>query len=396
VLAEKKILLGITGSISAYKVCELIRLLVKAGAKVKVVLTKGGEKFITPCTLSALSGDRVYTESDFFSATGEIAHIELANFPDLVVIAPASASFLAKAASGMADELLSATLLATKAPVYFFPAMNDKMWLHPATQKNVSLLKEMGYVIYEPEEGELACMSQGRGRLPEVSTIFEVLKAHFYPKNLKGKKVLISGGPTREYIDAVRFITNASSGKMAYLLAKEAYYRGGEVFLVWGGDKLFAKFPSLPGIPIPRIFPVRTTREMYEKCKELFAFCDIVIFAAAPVDLRPKKPYSGKLKKREIKRLCLELEITEDIAGELLKDKGERLAIGFALEEKERLFEYAPLKKEKGFDYLVANPLETMGSDASDFYIFTPRGEIELKGVSKEELASRLFGLIGA
>ncbi len=396
-LAGKKILLGITGSISAYKACELLRLFIKEKAKVKVLLTKGGEKFITPYTLSALFRDRVYTEADFFNNNGEIPHIELASFPDLIVIAPASASFIAKAAAGMANELLLAVLLATKAPVYFFPAMNENMWLHPATKRNVGILQQLGYLVYEPAEGELACSSKGKGRLPEPSTILEVIKAHFYPKNLKGKKVLITGGPTKEFIDEVRFITNASSGKMAYYLAREAYYRGAEVFLVLGGGELPGIFPYLPDTPFPYIFKVNTTKEMYEKCKELFPAADIVIFAAAPVDLRPKKVFSGKIKKRELMEFNLDFELTEDIAKELLKAKGEKIAIGFALEEREKLFEYAFIKqKEKGFDYLVANPLETMGKEVSDFYLYTPSGRLELKGISKEELANRLFGLISA
>ncbi len=396
-LAGKKILLGITGSISAYKSCEVLRLLIKEKASVRVLLTKGGERFITPFTFSALSGKRVYTEKDFFNNNGEIPHIELASFPDIVVIAPTSASFIAKAAAGFADELLLAVLLATKAPVYFFPAMNENMWLHPATRRNVSILKELGYVVYEPAEGELACGSAGKGRLPEPSTILEVIKAHFYPKNLKGKKVLITGGPTREFIDDVRFITNASSGKMAFYLAKEAYYRGAEVFIVWGGGKLPGNFPYLPDTPFPHIFKVNTTREMYERCKKLFSSVDIAIFAAAPVDIRPRKAFSGKIKKRELMGFNLDFELTEDIARELLKAKGEKIAIGFALEEKEKLFEYASIKqKEKGFDYLVANPLETMGKETSDFYIYTPSEIIELKNTSKEELARRLFGLISA
>ena len=346
-LTGKKILLGITGSISSYKCCELVRLLVKANADVRVILTKGAEKFVTPETFAALSGKQAYTQEDFFSASGAISHIELSKFPDLVVVAPASASFIAKAAAGMADELLLAVLLATRAPVYFFPAMNEKMWSHPATQRNIAVLREFGYFVYEPEEGALACSEIGKGRLSEPSTIFEVLKAHFYPKSLKGKRVLITGGPTREYIDEVRFITNASSGKMAYFLAKEAYYRGAEVFLVWGGRSLPGTFPFLPDFTPPKIYPVHTTKEMYKNCKELFPSCDILIFAAAPVDFRPVKIHSGKLKKKEVKKLILELELTEDIAQEILKNKGERLAVGFALEERAKLLQYAREKKKK-------------------------------------------------
>ena len=394
-LTNKKILLGVTGSISVYKSCDVLRKLVKSGAEVKVVLTKGAEKFVTPFTFSALSKNRAYTDKDFFNVHGEILHIELASFPDIIVIAPASASFLAKAASGQADELLLAVLLATKKPVYIFPAMNENMWEHPLTQQNIQILKKVGYKIFEPAEGSLACEISGKGRLPEPSVIVEIIKAHFYPKNLKGKKILITGGPTKEFIDKIRFITNFSSGKIAYYLTKEAYYRGGEVFLVWGGNNFPDSLPELPELPFPKIFKVDTTKEMYEVCQKIFPQVDIAIFASAPVDIRPKKYYPGKLKKSELLDTNLELEITEDIAKELLKNKGNKIAIGFALEEEKNLLKYAiEKKKEKNFDYLVANPLSTMGRDISDFYILTPTDIIELKQVSKEKLASELFRYI--
>ncbi|HCE79366.1 bifunctional phosphopantothenoylcysteine decarboxylase/phosphopantothenate--cysteine ligase CoaBC [Thermodesulfobacterium commune] len=397
-LKGKNILVGLTGGIAVYKVCELIRKLKNSGANVKVILSKGAEKFVTPLLFASLSGEKAYTDEDFFKPTGEILHIDLAKFPDVVIIAPATASFMAKLASGQADELLLSTLLATKTPVYIFPSMNTNMWEHPATQRNVETLKSWGYRVYEPASGALACNTTGKGRLPEVEEIFETLQAHFVKKDMLGQKVLITGGPTREYIDEVRFITNDSSGKMAFLLAKEAYYRGAEVYLIWGGKELPGIFPRINdflGIPYPKVFSVSTTKEMLEVAKTLFPKCNLAIFAAAPCDFRPKQAFSGKIKKQEI--LTLDLELTEDIAKTLSSQKQpDQITIGFALETPENLEKYALLKKkEKNFDFIVANPISTLSAESSDFIVFTPKDKLEFKEVSKAYLAKVLFDLIG-
>lgn len=395
-LINKRILLGITGGISLYKACEVIRLLKGLEAEVKVILSTGAEKFCTPLLFSALSGQKTYTQKDFFSSSGEISHIALAHWPDVILILPATASFLAKLRTGQASELLLATLLATKAPVYLFPSMNTQMLLHPATQENLSLLRSYGYYIYEPSEGELACGETGKGRLPEPTEILEVIKAHFKPKTLFGKKVLITGGPTREYIDEVRFITNASSGRTAFLLAKEAFYRGAEVYLLWGLEKIpdpFPKLDSFSPIPYPQVFFTLTTEEMYKKALELFPKVDIAIFAGAPCDFKPKDKISGKIKKRS--SLTLELELTPDIAKELSHKKKKQITIGFALEEKGKLEKYARLKKrEKNFDLIVANPLGTAGALSSEYLIIGPNFEKRWEFLSKEALSKEIFELI--
>jgi len=398
-LKNKKILIGVCGGIALYKVCELIRGLKKEEAEVKVVLTTGAEKFINPLLFSSLSENKTYTNEDFFKSEGSILHIELSKYPDLILIIPATASFISKLAVGSASELLLAILLSTKAPVYIFPSMNASMWEHPATKENVEKLRKYGYLIYEPAEGTLACGEFGKGRLPEVEEILEVIKAHFTEKNLLGKRVLITGGPTREYIDEVRFITNASSGKTAFFLAKEAYYRGAEVHLIWGLDAFPYVLPKLnyfSNIPFPNIYFVKTTREMFETAKSLFPQCEISIFAGAPCDFRPKAPFKGKLKKKG--ELTIELELTEDIAKTLNSYKSEwQFTIGFALEEKEKLLNYGKAKKkEKFFDILIANPLSSAGKDQSDYIIFTPKEVLEFENLPKAQLAKIIFDLIGS
>ncbi|MCX8042245.1 MAG: bifunctional phosphopantothenoylcysteine decarboxylase/phosphopantothenate--cysteine ligase CoaBC [Thermodesulfobacteriaceae bacterium] len=399
ILKDKQILLGVCGGIAIYKVCEVVRLLTKAGACVKVIMTNSAQKFISPMVFSTLSGQRTYTEEDFFKVEeGKIFHIELAKSGEVVLILPATASFISKLASGQASELLLATLLATKAPVYLFPSMNVSMWENPLVQENLKKLKSFGYLIYEPSEGDLACGEVGKGRLPEPSEIVEVVKAHFKEKSLKGKKVLITGGPTKEPLDEVRFITNASSGKMAYFLSKEGYYRGAEVHLIWSISETLENFPKLnyfSEIPFPKIYKVSTTKEMLEVCLKIFPECDIAIFSAAPCDFRPKIPYPGKLKKTE--KLIIEFEVTEDISKTLSQiKKPHQITVGFALDEPSKLENYALSKKEeKKFDFIVANPLSTPGKDFSDFIIYKPTKEREeFKNFSKEFLASHLLDLI--
>lgn len=397
-LKGKNILIGVTGGIAVYKICELIRRLKTLEVNLKVILTSGAEKFITPLLFSALSGERVYTNDDFFKPSGQILHIELASFPDIVLVAPATASFIGKLAYGLAEELLVATILATKASVYIFPSMNTNMWENPIVQKNVDILKNLGYKVYEPSYGVLACEMVGKGRLPEIEEIMEVTFAHFVKKNMTGKKVLITGGPTREFIDDVRFITNDSSGKTAFSIAREAFYRGAKVYLVWGGKTLPGKFPNLSEIfkiPKPEVYFVKTTREMLEVCKSLFPKCDIGIFAAAPCDFRPKKFFKGKIKKQELK--MLEIELTEDIAQTLGKMKREdQITIGFALEQEENLEKYAYQKKrEKNFDFIVANPPSAIGAEVADYLILTPKDKLKFTQVSKSYLARVLLDLIG-
>lgn len=399
VLKDKKILLGVCGGIAIYKVCEVVRLLRKAGACIKVVMTNSSQKFISPMVFSTLSGEKTYTDEDFFKVeNGKVLHIELARFCEVALILPATASFISKLASGQANELLLTTLLATKAPVYIFPSMNVTMWENPLFQENLKKLKSFGYLIYEPLEGELACGEVGKGKLPEPWEIVELVKAHFKEKSLKGKKILITGGPTKEPLDDVRFLTNASSGKIAFFLAQEGYYRGAEIHLVWSISEKLENLPKLnliSDIPFPKVYKVSTTKDMFEVCLKIFPECDIAIFSAAPCDFRPKTPYQGKLKK--IEKLVVEFEQTEDIAKTLSHEKKpHQITIGFALDEPSKLEKYALSKKEeKKFDFIVANPLSAMGQEVSDFIIYKPTKEKdEFKNVSKEYLASYLLDLV--
>lgn len=396
VLDNRKILLGVTGGIALYKACELIRLLKKEGAFIRVILSTGAEEFVKPLLFSALSGERVFTNRDFFASTGFFPHIELANWAEVNIILPATASFLSKLRTGQASELLLATLLASRAPTYLFPSMNCKMYEHPATKENIQKLRDFGYFIYEPSEGELACGEIGIGRLPEPIEILQLIIAHFTPKDLKNKKILITGGPTREYLDDVRFLTNDSSGLTAYLLTQEAYFRGGEVILLWGHREfpyLLPKLHYFSEIPYPKIFFTLTTEEMFAKAKEFFKEVDIAIFAGAPCDFKPKSSIKGKIKKTA--SLTIELELTPDIAKSLAQEKNKQITIGFALEEDSHLREYAWQKKrEKNFDILVANPLRTLGAEGADYLILLKDQEKAFSNLSKRELSKLLFDSI--
>jgi phosphopantothenoylcysteine decarboxylase/phosphopantothenate--cysteine ligase len=394
-LLGKKILLGVSGGIAVYKVCDLVRKLKKEGADLRVVLTTGAEEFVKPALFSALSGATCYTNKDFFTADGRIPHVELARFPDLILLVPATASLISKLRCGQSSELLLAILLATKAQVFIFPSMNSSMYNHPAVQENLSTLKTFGYKVFPPYAGELACGEVGEGRLPEPDEITEVVKAFFKPKDLVGRKILITAGPTREYLDEVRFITNASTGRMGYLIAKEVYARGGEVYLIWGKDDEpeFPNLEPLHGIPKPRIYRVKTTEEMLLACENLFDGVDVCIFAGAPSDFKPKQTFSGKIKKGQ--SLTLELVQTVDIAKALQKKRKNQLMVGFALEEEAKLEVYAKKKLlDKGFDLIVANPISAMGSKASKFLILGETIHKVFENLSKEDLAKELVDLI--
>ncbi len=394
-LSNRRLLLGVSGGIALYKVCDLVRKLKKEGAELRIVLTTGAEEFVKPSLFSALSQAPCYTNRDFFRSDGKILHIELARFPELIILVPATASLLSKLRTGQASELLLAILLASKAPVLIFPSMNTNMYRHPATQENLEKLKSYGYFIFSPEAGELACGEVGEGRLLEMEEILQIIKAFFKHKDFKGKKVLITAGPTREFLDEVRFLTNASSGKMGYALALEAYSRGAEVHLVWGLEEEPPFPPLIPlhGVAKPKVYQVRTTEEMFLITKELLPKIDVAIFSAAPCDFKPMQTFPGKLKKQP--HLTIELRQTIDIAKTLREFKGDRIFVGFALEEEDKLEEYAQQKKwEKGFDLLVANPLSAMGSQVADFIIFFEDKKLKLPQTSKEDLAIKLFDLL--
>lgn len=328
----KKIVLGITGSIAAYKAAVLIRALVKKGAEVQVVITPAGKEFITPITLSALTSKPVISE--FFSQRDGTwhSHVDLGLWADAMVIAPATASTIGKMANGIADNMLITTYLSMKAPVFVAPAMDLDMFAHPATQKNLEILRSYGNHIIEPGEGELASHLVGKGRMEEPEKIVEVLEAFFNrEQDLKGKKVLITAGPTYEKIDPVRFIGNYSSGKMGYALAESCARRGAEVTLVSGPVQVKAQHPSI------KVIKVESAHQMYEAAIEAFPTSDAAILCAAVADFTPEVKADQKIK-REKEDLILKLVPTEDIAATLGKIKKEnQCLIGFALETNNEL-----------------------------------------------------------
>lgn len=353
----KKIVLGITGSIAAYKAAVLIRALIKKGAEVQVVITPAGKEFITPITLSALTSKPVISE--FFSQRDGTwhSHVDLGLWADAMVIAPATASTIGKMANGIADNMLITTYLSMKAPVFVAPAMDLDMFAHPATQKNLEILRSYGNHIIEPGEGELASHLVGKGRMEEPEKIVEVLEAFFNrEQDLKGKKVLITAGPTYEKIDPVRFIGNYSSGKMGYALAESCARRGAEVTLISGPVQVKAQYPSI------KVTKVESAHQMHEAAIEAFPTSDAAILCAAVADFTPEVKADQKIK-REKEDLILRLVPTEDIAAALGKIKKEnQCLVGFALETNNELANARHKLEKKNFDFIVLNSLQDAGA----------------------------------
>lgn len=353
----KKIVLGITGSIAAYKAAVLIRALIKKGAEVQVVITPAGKEFITPITLSALTSKPVISE--FFSQRDGTwhSHVDLGLWADAMVIAPATASTIGKMANGIADNMLITTYLSMKAPVFVAPAMDLDMFAHPATQKNLEILRSYGNHIIEPGEGELASHLVGKGRMEEPEKIVEVLEAFFNrEQDLKGKKVLITAGPTYEKIDPVRFIGNYSSGKMGYALAESCARRGAEVTLISGPVQVKAQHPSI------KVTKVESAHQMHETAIEAFPTSDAAILCAAVADFTPEVKADQKIK-REKEDLILKLVPTEDIAAALGKIKKEnQCLVGFALETNNELANARHKLEKKNFDFIVLNSLQDAGA----------------------------------
>jgi phosphopantothenoylcysteine decarboxylase / phosphopantothenate---cysteine ligase len=353
-LKNKKIVLGITGGIAAYKAAELTRALIKEGARVKVIMTRSAAEFITPLTLQVLSQDQVYTDMFMPTDKFDMAHITLAEFADAFVIAPATGNIIGKIASGIGDDLLSTTIMAQAKPTLICPAMNDKMLSNPIVQENIKKLKNIGYVIMDSGEGELACSTSGKGRLPDIPEILEEIKKLLAPKDFRGIKILITAGPTEEPLDPVRFITNLSSGKMGYALATAAHRRGAKVILISGPT-------SLPVPPVEKIIKVRTAKEMHKAVMDNYKKTDIIIKAAAVADYRPKVLAEEKIKK-DRKTISLELERNPDIIAEIGKNKGNRVLVGFAMETQNLLVNAAEKIKKKNMDLIVANNLREEGA----------------------------------
>jgi phosphopantothenoylcysteine decarboxylase/phosphopantothenate--cysteine ligase len=384
-LKGKEIVLGVTGGIAAYKAAEFVRLLVKQQARVHVVMTQNAQKFVTPLTFQTLSGNPVVTDPFSLIEETQIGHIALADLADLIVILPASANIFGKIANGIADDFLSTMVMASRAPVLIAPSMNVNMWENRALQKNIQTLMERGYHLIEPGVGELACHWYGKGRLAELSEVLEKMEDILSPKDLKGRRILVTAGPTQESIDPVRFITNHSSGKMGYALARVAKRRGAEVVLVSGPTSL-----SLPHSDI-NLISVKTAEEMRKAVDTHLRDCSVVIKAAAVSDYRPKEISQAKLKKTSAS-VSIEMERTRDILGEIGKKKGKRILIGFAAETDDIITHARRKLKEKNLDLIVVNDVTKPGagfaSETNQVKFLYPSGEVkDLPMMSKEEVA---------
>ncbi len=390
-ISGKTIVLGVTGSIAAYKACEIASQLTQAGAKVDVVMTKAATKFVSPLTFRSLTGRPVVTE--MFDLTSEVSveHVALAQRADIVVIAPATANIIAKIAAGIADDMLCCTVLATKAPIIIAPAMNANMYENPVTQENLNKLKARGFTIVGPASGWLACGETGVGRLADVDEIISTIKQVLGKKgDLSGRKIVVTAGGTQEPIDPVRHISNRSSGKMGYALAEAARDRGAQVILITGPTAL----PKPTGV---EIINVRTAQEMYEAVSKTVIGADALIMAAAVADYRPIKVSESKIKKTAA-TLTLELERTPDILGTV---SGDFIRVGFAAES-ENLIENATKKlKDKKLDLIVANditaPDRGMGADTNQVVIIDREGKVdELPLLLKREVADKVLDKVVA
>lgn len=391
-LMNKHILLGVTGGIAVYKSADLVSKLKKAGATVDVVMTKAATEFVSPLTFQTMSQNKVHVEMFGLESYMDVEHISLAQRPDVILIAPATANTIAKIASGISDNLLTTVVLASKAKMIFAPAMNTNMYLSPITQRNIEYLKGLGHQFMHTGEGRLACGDIGPGKMAEPAEIVDYLEDYFTEKDLKGNKVVVTAGPTVEPIDPVRFISNHSSGKMGYSLAKKAAMRGAEVVLVSGPVAL--EPPA--NVTVEN---VQSTIEMMDAVRRHFEDCDVLIKAAAPSDFRPESLSDKKIKKRESDSMSISLTPNPDIAATFGREKGDRIMVGFAAETN-NLEEYALLKlKEKNFDFIVANDVTLAGAgfkgDTNIVSIFNRDGKrLDLPQMSKDSLADRILDMV--
>jgi phosphopantothenoylcysteine decarboxylase/phosphopantothenate--cysteine ligase len=387
-LKGRKILLGVTGGIAVYKALELTRLLALAEAQVRVIMTQSAMEFVRPLSFQVLSGQPVCTNLFDLDTESRIGHIQVATEVEVAVIAPATANIIGKLAHGIADDYLTTALLACTAPKIICPAMNVNMYQSQVVQENLAKLRGWGFYQVGPESGDLACGVQGLGRLAPVDEILERIGQVSTRQTLQGKKVLVTAGPTRELLDPVRHLTNPSSGKMGYALARAAKWRGAEVTLVSGPS--FLAPPQ--GVSLVR---VTTAQEMYKTVTEQFTQMDAVVMAAAVSDYRPKKRAEAKIKKIKASE-SLELEKTEDILLRLGELKQGQILVGFAAET-EDLLENAKAKlRQKNLDFIVANDLTAanagFGSDTNEVTILWPGGQVEnLPSKSKEVIAMEIW-----
>lgn len=388
---RKNILLCVTGGIAVYKAVALTSKLTQAGFNVKVMMSENACKFVTPLSFQAISRNDVYTDTFDEKDPSKIAHIDLADWPDLILIAPATANIIGKLANGIADDMISTTLLATVKPVWVAPAMNVHMYHHPAVQRNMSILSEFGYEFIEPGEGYLACGYVGKGRLEEPETIVEHVKNYFSEKIdpiLKGKHVVVTAGPTRERIDPVRYITNFSTGKMGYAVAEVAAQLGAKVTLISGPVNL----------DVPKgvnVVHVESAEEMYNAVMAHYEDADVVVKTAAVADYKPAQIHDQKMKKQDGEAV-INLVRTKDILAELGKRKANQILVGFAAETN-NVDEYARKKlKSKNADMIVANNVTTkgagFGSDTNIVTFYKADGtKKEFSILSKQKVAMEIL-----
>ncbi|MCC6142055.1 MAG: bifunctional phosphopantothenoylcysteine decarboxylase/phosphopantothenate--cysteine ligase CoaBC [Nitrospira sp.] len=353
-LTGKRVVLGVTGSIAAYKAVSLLRALTKQGASVSVVMTKAATKFVTPMTFEVLSGQPVTT--DLFEAHQEMKHLSIPEGANAIVIAPATANFLAKSAVGLADDVLSTMLLTSRCPLIVAPAMDGDMWTHPTVQDHVQTLRSRGAIVLDPEEGPLASGQIAQGRLAAETRILESIENLLLPlSDLRGQRILVSAGPTQEALDPVRYLSNRSSGKMGYAIAEAARARGADVVLVSGPTALTPP----PGV---RVIPIITASDMAEALSAHFDWSSIVVMAAAVADFRPKAPAAQKLKKGTGAAPALELERVPDILAMLSAKRASQILVGFAAETQHLVEQAAQKLAAKGLDLIVANDVTQAGA----------------------------------
>ena len=392
-LKDKTVVIGVSGGIAVYKTLDVISRLRKLGVNVNVIMTKSATEFVTPLSFQSLSQNYVVCDMYEDPKTWDVEHISLAKRADVFLIAPATANVIGKIANGIADDMLTTTVMATKAKVLIAPAMNTNMYENPILQRNINTLKELGYNFVEPESGRLACGDTGKGKLASPETIVdEVVKLLSKDQDLKGKSIIVTAGPTVESIDPMRYITNRSTGKMGYSIAKEAIERGADVTLITGPTNL------TPPQNLKKLVKIESAKDMYEAVLENLDENDVVIKSAAVADYKPKN-YSNKKIKKSDDDLVIELDRNKDIAQEIGKIKNNKILVGFAAETND-LIENASLKiKKKNLDFIVANDLTKEGAgfgvDTNIVKIIDKEGNItEYPKMKKEEVANIILDKI--
>lgn len=388
-LKGKNVVLGVTGSIAAYKTASLASALKKLSCNVDVIMTENAVNFINPITFESLTGNKCIVDTFDRNFQYQVEHVSLAKKADLIMVAPASANFLGKAAAGIADDMLTTTFMACECKKLAAPAMNTRMFKNPIVQDNIKKLESYGIEIINPASGYLACGDTGEGKMPEPSVLLSfILRELAHEKDMKGLKVCVTAGPTREAIDPVRFISNRSTGKMGYALAENAVQRGAEVTLISGPV-------NLPDVPFANMVRVETARQMYEAVMSEAQSADIIVKAAAVADYRPSDPAAEKIKKKD-GDMSIKLERTDDIIGTLGANKTKGLYLcGFSMETENMLENSAAKLKKKNLDMIVANNLKVngagFGTDTNVVTLITSEGAEELPIMSKKEVAEEIF-----